>query len=122
MLQKSLQNTLVLYLRINFQLQTHLVFQNYEKTVVIINVMKIFHMTLKVLVTRIPFQETIDYIQQRIHVLKEIKTFCKKSIFKKLLLKLTKECIFSENNRLVKQINGCPMGGPISSIFRYLFL
>ena len=29
MLQKSLQNTSVLYLRMNFQFQTHLVFQNY---------------------------------------------------------------------------------------------
>ena len=69
------------------------------------------------LFTSIPVQETIDYILQRIYVRKEIKPFCKKSIFKKLLLKLTKECVFSVNNRLIKQIDGCPMGGPISVVF-----
>ena len=66
--------------------------------------------------TSIPVQETIDYILQRIYVRKEIEPFCKKSIFKKLLLKLTKECVFSVNNRLIKQIDGCPMGCPISVV------
>ena len=55
------------------------------------------------LFTSIPVKETIDYIQQRIYVHKEIKPFCKKSIFKKLLLKLIKECVFSVNNRLSAQ-------------------
>ena len=50
---------------------------------------------IDILVTSIPVQETIDYVLQRIYVRKEIKPFCKKSIFKKLLLKLTKECVFS---------------------------
>ena len=58
------------------------------------------------LFTSIPVQETIDYILQRIYVRKEIKPFCKNSIFKKLILKLTKECVFSVNNRLTKQIDG----------------
>ena len=72
--------------------------------------------------TSIPVQETIDYILQRIYVRKEIKPFCKKSIFKKLLLKLTKECVFSVNNRLIKQIDGCPMGGPISVVFSDIYV
>ena len=41
----------------------------------------------------------------------------KKSIFKKLLLKLTKDnkrMNFSMNSRLIKQIYGCPVGGPVS--------
>ena len=41
----------------------------------------------------------------------------KKSIFKKLLLKLTKDnkrMSFSVNSRLIKQIDGCPVGGPVS--------
>ena len=42
----------------------------------------------------IPVQETKDYIFQRISVRKEIKPSCKKSIFKKLLLKLTKNVYF----------------------------
>ena len=55
--------------------------------------------------------EMIDYILQRIYVCKKIKSFCKKSIFKKFLLKLTKECIFSV--KLIKQTDGCPMEGQI---------
>ena len=46
----------------------------------------------------------------------------KKSIFKKLLIKLTKEFIFSVNNRLIKQIDGCPMGGPISVVFADIYM
>ena len=42
---------------------------------------------------------------------------CKKSIFKKLLTNLTKDCTFSVNNQLIKQIDGCPMGGPILVVF-----
>ena len=57
--------------------------------------MRMFVTTLKVcLQIFFPAQETIDYIQQRIYVGVEIKPFNKKSIFKKLLLKLTKECLF----------------------------
>ena len=43
----------------------------------------------------IPVKETIDYILHKIYVDKSIKPFCKKSIFKKLLVKFTKECVFS---------------------------
>ena len=46
-----------------------------------------------------------------------------KSLFsKKLLLKLTKECVFSVNSRLIKQIDGCPMGGPVSVVFSDIFM
>ena len=68
------------------------------------------------LFTSIPVQEMVDYILQRIYVGKEKKAFCKKSIFKKLLLKLTKECVFTANNRLIKQIDGCRMGSLISVV------
>ena len=47
---------------------------------------------------------------------------CKKSVFKKLLIKLTKECTFSVNNQLIKQIDGCPMGGPISVVFGDIYM
>ena len=92
--------------------------------------MKMFHTTSKVyedvsydvegLFTSIPVKETIDYIIQKIYVKKEIKPFCKSSIFTKLLRELTQKCVFSITNRLIKQVNVCPMGGPISSFFRYL--
>ena len=42
------------------------------------------------------FKETIDYIIHTIYTKNVIKPMCNKSIFKKLLIKLTKECIFSE--------------------------
>ena len=47
---------------------------------------------------------------------------CKKSISKKSLIKLTKECTFSLNNRLIKQIDGCPMGDPISVVFANIYM
>ena len=39
------------------------------------------------LFTNIPVKETIEYILHKIYVDKSIKPFCKKSIFKKLLVK-----------------------------------
>ena len=40
---------------------------------------------------------------------------CKKSIFKNMLKKLTKE--YTVYSRLIKQIDEYPMGGPISVVF-----
>ena len=74
------------------------------------------------LFTSIPIKETIDYIIHKTYTKNVIKPMCKKSIFKKLLIKLTKECTFSVNNRLIKQIDGCPMGGPISVVFADLYM
>ena len=39
-----------------------------------------------------------------------------KLIFRQLLERLTQNCVFSVNNKLVKQVNGCLMGGVISVI------
>ena len=47
---------------------------------------------------------------------------CKKSIFKKLLVKLTKEFVFSVNSCLIKQVDRCPMGGPVSVVFSHIFM
>ena len=42
---------------------------------------------------------------------------CKsKLIFRRLLEKLTKNCVFSVHNTLVKRVGGCPMGNAISVI------
>ena len=46
----------------------------------------------------------------------------KKSIFKKLLLILTKECVFSVNNKIMKQNDGCLRGGPISVVFSDIYV
>ena len=74
------------------------------------------------LFTSIPIKETIDYIIHKIYTKNVIEPMCKKSIFKKLLIKLTKECTFWVNNGLIKQIGGCPMGGPISVVFADIYM
>ena len=61
------------------------------------------------LFTSIPVEETINYVVDRIYVRKEIQPLLKKSIFKKLLFKLTKECVFSVTEKLLKQVDGCPL-------------
>ena len=74
------------------------------------------------LIASIPVQETVDYILQRIYIRKNIKLLCKQSIFKKLLLKLTKKCVFSVNNMLIKHIYSWAMGGPISKVFSDIYV
>ena len=50
------------------------------------------------------------------------RTFCKKSIFTKLVKKLPQERAFSINNILMKQFNGYPMDGLISVVFSYIYV
>ena len=70
----------------------------------------------------IPVAETIEYILNRVYSNKELKSLCKKSIFKKFLIKLTKEPVFSANNRFIKQTDGCPMRGPMSVVFSDIYM
>ena len=75
------------------------------------------------LFTNIPVRETIDFILDEIYVRKTTKPFCAKRLtFKRLLERLTGECIFSVNGRLMKQIDGCQMGGPLSKTFSDIFM
>ena len=73
-------------------------------------------------ITSIQVKEMIDYKIQKLYVKKAINPFCKKSIFTKLLRKLTQESVFSINNRFIKQVNGCPMGGPIPVVFSDIYV
>ena len=66
------------------------------------------------LLTNFPLKETIDYILEEIYVKGKMKAICSKLIFKRLLYKLTTECIFQLNMKFFKQIDGCSMGGPLS--------
>lgn len=74
------------------------------------------------LFTSIPVKETIDYICTQIYEEKKLKPICKRSIFEKLLYKLTTECTFSANNKLYKQTDGVTMGGPLSVVFSGCFM
>lgn len=58
------------------------------------------------------------YICHEIYVKEVLKTICKESIFKKILIKLSSNCIFSVNNKLIKPVIGCP----ISVSSQWLFL
>ena len=69
------------------------------------------------LFTNIPIAETIEYIIHQIYIEKKIPPICSKVIFKCLLLKLTAECSFQFNHQLLKQIESCAMGGPLSVTF-----
>ena len=75
------------------------------------------------LFTSIPISETINHIIKEIYENKVIKSMCKsKLIFCCLLEKLTENCVFSVNNKLVKQIEGYPMGGAISVIVSGIYM
>ena len=69
----------------------------------------------------IPLGETIDFILDEIYVRKKIEPFCKEPVFKKLLNKLYKCCTFLADGRLIRHVDGCPMGGPISVVLSNIF-
>ena len=68
------------------------------------------------LFTSIPLGETIDFVLDEFYVRKKLESFCKKSVFKKLLNKLCKGCTFLADGRLIRQLDVCPMDGPISVV------
>ena len=53
--------------------------------------------------TNIPVQETIDYIIHQIYIEKKLPQICSKTIFRRLLLKVTTECLFQLKQKLYKQ-------------------
>ena len=95
MLQKLLQNTSVLLTKNEFSITDTLNLSDLLKNSSNDESYKDVSYDVESLFTSTPVQETTEYILQRIYIRKEIKPFCKKSIFKKLLLKLIKECVFS---------------------------
>ena len=66
------------------------------------------------LFTNIPVDETINYIINQIYLKKKLPQICSKTIFKRLLNKLTTEVSFQFNYKLFKQTDSCTMGGPLS--------
>ena len=74
------------------------------------------------LFTSIPVKDTIDYILHEIYVNKVLEPICSKTVFKHLLERLCTDCVFSANGELIRQIDGCPMGGAISVIMSGIFM
>ena len=64
--------------------------------------------------TDITVQETIDYIIHQIYTENKLLQICSKTVFRRLLLKVTAECSFQLKQKLYKQTEGCFMGGPLS--------
>ena len=69
---------------------------------------------MEALFTNIPIDETINYIINEIYQKKKLPQICSKTIFKRLLYKLTTEVSFQFNYKLFKQNDGCTMGGLLS--------
>ena len=74
------------------------------------------------LFTNVPIDDTIEYIIKEIYTSKRLKPICTKLIMKRLLKKLTADCLFSFNNTLYKQVNGCAMGNPLSVTLASIFM
>ena len=66
------------------------------------------------LFTNIPVEATTEYIIHQIYNEKKVPQICSKTIFRRLMYKLTTECAFQFNQNLFKQTEGCSMGGPLS--------
>ena len=74
------------------------------------------------LFTNVPVLETIEYILDEIYKRDKLPYLCKRSLFKKLLLKLTCDGIFMFDDKFYKQKDGCTMGGPLSVIISNIFM
>ena len=66
------------------------------------------------LFTNVPVEDTIEYIIHQIYNEKKVPQICSKTVFRRLMYKLTRECAFQINQNLFKQTEGCSMGGPLS--------
>ena len=58
------------------------------------------------LFTEIPLDETIDYVIDQIYNEGKLPPLMSKTIFKRLLERVTKGSVFSFNNKLYKQTDG----------------
>ena len=63
----------------------------------------------------IPLKRTIDYIIHQIYTEKKIEPLVENpKVFERLLYRLTNGSTFSTNGRLIRQIDGCAIGGTLS--------
>ena len=74
------------------------------------------------LFSNIPIQETINYMTEQTYVHKKLTPICSKLIFRRLFIKLATECTFKFNNRFLRQVDGCTMGGPLSVTFSDIYM
>ena len=70
------------------------------------------------LFTEIPLDETINHILE----IPQTPSIASRSIFKRLLERVTKGTVFSFNGKLYKQVGGCSMGNPLSPTLANIFM
>ena len=74
------------------------------------------------LFTEVPLNETIEYIIKEIYVSNKLPPLGSKLLFKHLLCQVTKNTVFSFNDRLYKQTAGCGIGNPLSPVIANIFM
>ncbi|XP_078365461.1 uncharacterized protein LOC144649756 [Oculina patagonica] len=74
------------------------------------------------LFTEIPLDETINHILDQIYKQHKLPQIAPRTIFKRLLERVTKGTVFSFNGQLYKQIDGCSMGNPLSPTLANIFM
>ena len=77
---------------------------------------------VKLLLTSIPFTETIDIILDCVYNCKEMSTILTKNETKKLLTLCTKNVQFTLNNEIYVQNNGVAMGSSLGPILANIFM
>ena len=70
----------------------------------------------------IPIQEIINYINEQIYVHEMLTPICSKLIFRGLLIKLATECTFKSNSRILKQVDDCTVGWPLTVTFSDIYM
>ena len=74
------------------------------------------------LFTEVPLDETINHIVEEIYTRNKLRKLGPKHLFKRLLCNVTKNTVFTFNNRLYRQIDGCGMGNPLSPVLANIFM
>ena len=74
------------------------------------------------LFTEVPLDETIDHIIHEIYTNNKLPQLSSKLLFRRLLCNVTKNTVFSFNDNLYKQIDGCGMGNPLSPVLANIFM
>ena len=74
------------------------------------------------LFTEVPLNETIEYITDEIYTRNKLRKLGSKLQFQRLLSHVTKNTVFSFNNQLYRQIDGCGMGNPLSPVLANIFM
>ena len=74
------------------------------------------------LFTEVPLDETIDHIIHEIYTNNKSPQLSSKLLFRRLLCNVTKNTVFSFNDKLHRQIDGCGMGSPLSPVLANIFM